>query len=59
MNHLIKYSWYHVFKTVIWCDRCHYFFLLDDMMYKHPKKVDGIQINYYYCLKCAKELGKV
>jgi len=56
-KHYIKYSWYHAFTTVIWCDRCHHSFMLSEMMYKKVKKVDGIQIGYYYCLKCAKELS--
>lgn len=25
-------------------------------MYKKIKKVDGIQISYYYCLQCAEKL---
>lgn len=57
MKHLITYSWYHVFTSAIWCDRCHHSFNLKEVMYKKIKKVDGIQIGYYYCLKCAKELG--
>ncbi len=59
MKHFIIYSWYHTFTTIIWCDKCHHSFSLGETMYKKPKRVDNILINYYFCLKCAKELGYI
>jgi hypothetical protein len=56
LKHLITYSWYHVFTTVIWCDKCHHSFNLGEVMFKKIKRVDGVKIGYYYCLGCAKEL---
>jgi hypothetical protein len=58
-RHLITYSWHHVFTAVIWCDKCRHSFREGEVMYKYPKKVDGIRINYYYCMRCAKEFKLV
>jgi hypothetical protein len=54
--HLVKYGWIHTFSLVIWCEKCHREFKVNDIIYKHPKKIDGLIINYYFCLPCAKEL---
>jgi hypothetical protein len=54
--HLVKYGWLHAFTMVIGCDRCKHQFKIDEVFYKHPKRVEGIVIIYNFCLPCAKEM---
>ena len=55
--HLVKYSWLHAFSAIIWCEKCAHNFKVGEVIYKHPKKIDGIVMNYYFCLKCARKMG--